>query len=317
VLALAAAPDLAPALPAPPAWLCAEAWTLEPPPRDELAHVLRDEAATLVDRLLVRVARGRGALDVALGEGLAALEVGDRSLRLGYSSVGDYARERLGINGPTAKRMARLARDLRSRPLLHEAVRRGELSCRKAQAVLPLAVGDDEAEWVRRARAQTVRRLEAAARSRAPAREGDDEAWDRLTVELSPEDRAVVDEALELAGRVLGATTPKWKRFEALCQEFVGAHPSEPTEDDKSAGEAVARELEAIKEGLEAEFGEWRWLDELHAETAPPGRGLGPAIEAPVPDSAEEPYVDVLHLDGDLRRLAGMRARWDEVCARR
>ncbi len=62
--ALAATPDLPP-LPAPPAWLAGEAWGLEPPPTDELRHVMLDEAGILLDRLLVRVARGHGALDVA------------------------------------------------------------------------------------------------------------------------------------------------------------------------------------------------------------------------------------------------------------
>ena len=56
----------------------------------------------------------------------------------------------------------------------------------------------------------------------------------------------------------------------------------------------------------------WVWLDEIHA-SGPPGRGPGAPVEAPVPDSAEEPYVDVLRLDEDLRRLAEMRARWDEL----
>jgi hypothetical protein len=313
VEALAAAPDLSPPLLAPPGWLVEEAWELRPPPRDELAHLLRDEAGLLLDRLLVRVARGHGALDVAIGEGLAALAVGDRALQLGYSSIGDYARERFGIKTRAAETMARLARELRSRPLLRAAVWRGEVSPRKAQAVLPLAVGDGEAEWVARARAQTVRALEAAARERGPARDGDDEIWERLEVELSAEDRAIVDEAFDIAGRVLGGNPPKWRRLEALCEEYLGAHPVELREDEKSAGEAVRRELDAIKEGLEAEFGEWRWLDEAHAETAPPGRGPGPAVQAPLPDSAEEPFVDVVRLDAELRRLAAMRARWDEL----
>src|SRR5512138_960155 len=96
----------------------------------ERADVLRDEAALLVDRLLVRVARGAGALDVAIGEALAGLAEGDCVLRLGYSGLGDYACERLGIAGRTAQGMARLARELRTRPLLASAVRRGEVSAR-------------------------------------------------------------------------------------------------------------------------------------------------------------------------------------------
>jgi hypothetical protein len=174
-------------------------------------------------------------------------------------------------------------------------------------------MGAAEAEWVARARAQTVRALEDAARERGPSRDGDDEEWERLELDLSPEDRAVVDEALELAGRVHGGNPPRWLRVEALCREYLGAHPVEPREDERSAGEAVRRELDAMKEGLELEFGEWRWLDETHAETAPPGRGPGPAVAAPLPDSAEEPFVDVVRLDADLRRLAAMRDRWDET----
>ncbi len=103
-----------------------------------------------------RGARPRGA---RRGEALAALAEGDRTLRLGCSGIGDYARERLGIAGRTAQAMAHLARELRAWPILLEAVRRGELSARKAQAVLLLARGEAEEEWVARARAETVRAL--------------------------------------------------------------------------------------------------------------------------------------------------------------
>ncbi|MFL5246188.1 MAG: hypothetical protein ACJ79V_00065, partial [Myxococcales bacterium] len=47
-------------------------WPL-PRERDEATC---HEAARVVDAILVRVARGRGALDVALGEGLATLGAG-------------------------------------------------------------------------------------------------------------------------------------------------------------------------------------------------------------------------------------------------
>ena len=41
--------------------------------------------------LLRNVSTGRGALDVALGEGLDALTVGRRAMDLRYSNIGDYA----------------------------------------------------------------------------------------------------------------------------------------------------------------------------------------------------------------------------------
>ena len=63
-----------------------------------------------MDALLRNVTAGYGALDVAIGEGLDALNVGRRAMDLSYSNIGDYAREELGINASTAVKMARLAR---------------------------------------------------------------------------------------------------------------------------------------------------------------------------------------------------------------
>jgi hypothetical protein len=107
----------------------------------------RDEAnchelTRLVDALLVRVARGRGALDVAVGEALDLLGSGARVSILGHSGVGDYARERLGIAASTAQKMVRFARRLRERPLLRAAVRAGEVPVRAAAAVIPVAWGE-------------------------------------------------------------------------------------------------------------------------------------------------------------------------------
>jgi len=266
--------------------------------------VLRNEAGLLVDRLLTRVARSRGALDVAIGEGLAALAIGDRTLQLGYSGIADYARERLGIAVRTAQAMARLARELRDRPLLREAVRRGELSARKAQAILPLACGEAEAGWVLRAKAEAVRALEAAVRAAGKSAGEDDESWERICVSLSPEGRAKVDEAMALAGKVLGAASPKWQRLEAMCEEFLGAHPVDVLEEERSQGDAVSDWLEAAKEGLETEMERWEWLDSLNP-VAP--------VEAPASAAVERTFLDTRELDAELRQLASMRERWDEL----
>jgi len=89
--------------------------------------------AQQMSALLRNVTAGHAALDVSIGEGLEALNVGRRAMDLSYSNIGDYAREELGINASTATKMARLARRLRDRPLVREAVRRGELTARKAE----------------------------------------------------------------------------------------------------------------------------------------------------------------------------------------
>lgn len=117
------------------------------------------------ERLLAQVAAIEGALDIEMGDGLAALCLGDRLISLGFSNLGDYAREVLDIQERTAQGMAHLSRELRSRPLLRAAVRAGEIRPRSAQTVLPVATGDAEAEWVERARLETVRALEKAVRA--------------------------------------------------------------------------------------------------------------------------------------------------------
>src|SRR5213082_1981348 len=121
--------------------------------------------AHAIDALLRNISSGHGALDVAIGEGLDALTVGRRAMDLSYSNIGDYAREELGINASTAVKMARLARRLRDRPLVKEAVPRGEEGVRKAETVAPVAMVDDEARWILRAKAETVRSLKAAVKA--------------------------------------------------------------------------------------------------------------------------------------------------------
>lgn len=291
------------------------------------------EAALLVDGLLTRVARGRGALDVAVGERLADLAVGEHVLRLGYSSLGDYAREALGIAGRTAQQMMRLSRELRSRPRLRDAVLRGQVSGRRAVAVLPLARGEDEAVWVERARHMTVRELESAARDAAArdaaardaaardavapgalgARPADgavpaDEPWEAATLPLSETTRNRLDEALDLAGELLGPASPRWQRLEAICQEFLGQHPvqqesgsgQDPVGYPAGAGCLPVDDdwLDSLKRGLEDEMDRWSFLPEVDP------------VEAPAPDGN---VTDPRQLDASLRDLSAMRDRWDEL----
>jgi hypothetical protein len=65
---------------------------------------------------LAQVARAQGAVELAIGDGLAALTVGDRLITLGSSNLKDYAREVLGIQERKAQTLAQLSRELRAPP---------------------------------------------------------------------------------------------------------------------------------------------------------------------------------------------------------
>src|SRR6266511_788056 len=224
------------------------------------------------ETLLAQVARIEGALDLELADGLAALCVGDRLIALGFSNLRDYAREVLDLEERTAQAMARFSRELRSRPLLRAAVRSGEVRPRNAQTVLPVAVGEAEAVWVERARDETVRALEKAVR--AVRADEDDEEWTRFRVRLSQEDRATVDEALAIAGKLMpGARRPQ--RLEAMAQEYLAEHALE--DGGGAAGGAFRAEsdrLERRKAELELETDRWSFLPPAASVAAPdPGAG--------------------------------------------
>jgi hypothetical protein len=180
-----------------------------------------------LDAVAAGLARGAGAQDLAIGEGLALLARTGGDLRLGFSSVGDLAREKLGLPADQARRLRRDAERLRSRPRLREAVVKGEVTLRKAEVVMRVAVGGEEAYWVARARTDTVRKLELAVGGGAEHAEAD---WHRLRIGLSPDKAQVVEAALDAAGILLGPTTPLWKRVGALAMEFLSWHPVDPLE---------------------------------------------------------------------------------------
>lgn len=262
------------------------------------------EVARAIDALLVRVARGQGALDLAMGARLGAIAKAG-PLRLGYSSIGDYACERHGIPSSTAEKMARLAQNLCERSLLRAAVWEGAVTTRKAEVVLRAARGDDEAAWVARARDETVRALkETIPETEEEAHE--DERWVRLRVNVPAPLRPALDEAVELAGEIVGARAPKWRRFEALCQQVIGTF-GDPTAEgaaDDSPESAVNADHGggALEEFLEKESARWSAL----GEPAP--------ISVPGPSLLDD--TDLWRLDEEMRELNAMRCGWDELLGR-
>jgi hypothetical protein len=254
-----------------------------------------------LDALLRNIVAGHAALEVAICDCLAALEDGRRAMHLGYSSIGDYAREDLGMNASTAAKRARLARNLRDRPLVREALRRGEITLRKAEIILPVAVGDRQTFWILRAKEDTVRGLRKAVD--AP-RNPEDEEVVSLSFAVAAEDRPAVDEGLRWGGIVLGHRSTKAQRVEAWGQEYFGAH-AEAADDGADPGADEVRfksraeedNIESMKERLERESRLWADLvavDPLQA----------------VDFSGE---IDPWRVDAEVKRLVEMRNRWDDV----
>jgi len=190
------------------------------------SRVLARGDAVALDALAAACARGGGAFELAVGEGLDLLARSGGDVRLGYSGVGDLARERLGLAPWQARRLRRNAVALRARPLLRAAVVSGEVSARKAEVMLPVAVGAGEAYWAQRARVDTVRRLEAAAAGLGPA----EDDWHRIRLALPRVQAEIVDGAIEVAKVVMGPATPLWKRLWAIAAEYLSTHPVDPLE---------------------------------------------------------------------------------------
>jgi hypothetical protein len=250
--------------------------------------------AIAIHGALVEVANGRGALDIAIGEGLATLNVGLRAMDLGYSNIQDYAREELGINASTAAKMERLARRLRELPLIRQAVRCGLLTTRKAEIIAPVAKGN-EVHWLALAQELTVRGLKAEVKGPP---DPDEERWVKLSTRMPPEQRSVIDVALGLAGMVLEKPTASTaERIAAWCQEYMGsstAPPEDPVDDLLFTPED---DVAVLQQHLETVSGGWRHLDK------------GSPVQAP----AESGETDPWRLDAEIKGHLGTRKSWDDA----
>jgi hypothetical protein len=276
---------------------------LPPLAAPEARALLRMGAAELEDceAVLAFASRARGALDVAIAEGLDALRHGDRLAALGCH-LDDYAREVLDLGRRAALGLARLGRELRTRPLLRAALRSGRVRLRAAQTVLAIAAGEREAEWVERAARLTVRELEEAVRREGGTPGEEDEEWLRLDLRLAPEDRILVDEALALAGEAMPGSS-RMERLEALAQEFLAEVSTDADGDERRRLWPLFRSLGpgegARRAALEAETFRWCTL---------PG-----VAERAAPDVRFDETLTADEVDTLLRELARLRAGWDEL----
>ena len=203
-------------------------------------------------------------------------------------------------------RLARLGRELRTRPLLREALRSGRVRLRAAETVLSAARGEAEAHWVERAATLTVRQLEAELRQAGTDPGDNEEEWLAFRAAIAPGDREVLDEALDVAGLLLPGS-PRLERLEAMSQEFLGhfdQHPEadQPSDDARKLGpwfHPVGSGEATRQAALEADTQRWASLPDVSDWPAPEVRWFESATAQAV--------------DAQLRALARERAGWDDL----
>jgi len=142
-------------------------------PRGGSRGIFRDLAALVLDRHLRRLVRIRQPVDLRLGRLLLRVDTCSGYLSLGYARLSDYATERLGLPMRRVQTLLALARRLADLPRLAAAFEAGVVSLSQVRVLLRVATTSNEAEWIERAGATTVRRLEIAVRAAASeARDG-------------------------------------------------------------------------------------------------------------------------------------------------
>ncbi len=174
----------------------------------------------------------RRTLRPALGVLAARLVRARRYEPLGFRSLGDYARERLGLTAHALREGARVAEALGSLPLLREAVLCGAVSWSVARRAVAHATPETDGAFAAALRGRTVRAAEAMLRAafgeayerQAAAREEGRERV-RVSAPLPAAEHPRWLAALELARQVAGENLPVWECAEAIAAEALAALP--------------------------------------------------------------------------------------------
>ncbi|MHC4338643.1 MAG: HNH endonuclease signature motif containing protein [Planctomycetota bacterium] len=269
----------------------------------------KERSAFNADRAAVKMLRSRAVIDVALGEALDRLFKGDKLLQLGYSRQVDYSRERLGMPARTMFGWLQQARELRERPILRKAVLSGQVTARKALAILPVAKGKEEAAWTAAAMHSPLATLEAAVRleGKRPGTEDHTFEVEVLWLKMDEEQQERLEAAIAVARKTLSMAAPRWLCEEAIWQEWLGAHgawcPGEEEDDSSAANKRKNRKAwraakTEMKKRARSVLKQLQAIDEADL-----------LVEG-LPEDASE---DALSLDALIQRLLKARQGFDEA----
>jgi hypothetical protein len=146
---------------------------------------------------------------------------------LGFRSLGDWSRERIGVGARSVREWARVGRALAELPRLHQAVLAGEVSWTVARKVVAHATPENEEAFLATVRGRSVRAVEILLRAAFPGEPESSAEDERVSVRVpcSPEVSTKWVAALELARRVAGENLPTWECAEAIAAECASAVP--------------------------------------------------------------------------------------------
>jgi hypothetical protein len=172
-------------------------------------------SAGAVDVMLRRHERRAACARLLAAEYL--LDLAERRLfrELGYSSVMHYGTHALGLAPRDVWERLRVARALRELPAVRGALRHGRLSWSKVPELIRVVTPSTEREWITRAERLSCHELEASIAAASPAPEPAaavsyyasrfvNDRTVRVTVDLTPEQFALLDQAIGAIRQRLG-----------------------------------------------------------------------------------------------------------------
>ncbi len=257
--ALRASPDVPPPAPEP------RAPAVRSPSRAALVFLRGRDA----DGRLRELVRARATMRPRLGA-LAEAVVQHRVYeKLGFRSLGDWSRERIGVGARAVCEWARVWRALRELPRLRAAVLGREVSWTVARKIVAVATPENEQACLATVRGRTVRAvetlLEALRATEEPlgaAEEARDADHVRVRIECWPRLATKWAAAVELARRVSGEALSTWEAAEAIAAEAASALGAPELEDDTSDEKPPARSKRTQGESSECGLRvvRWPWL---------------------------------------------------------
>jgi hypothetical protein len=236
---------------------------------------------------------------------------------LGFARLGDWARERVGLSARQLQDLARTGALLERLPLTEAALVSGALPWSKVRLVGRVATPADEAAWLARARAVSVRALEHEVRAvdRAALDVTDEDGTPReeragIRIRCTAEVHAKWSSARQLARRVAGEALPVWEAMEAVAAEVLSAFPLEV--DPGIVGAIAPGEPLRVVAAAPAEPSQAAWATVCAAHAlADACPTLLPAVLprflAPLVDGLDE--ADAAELDARLRAAVAMEQR--------